>query len=242
MKRFTIFVICVLVGFALILSTRSIGGRMAYVSGKSIKDYKIEISGEKEELKKVKELINSKKSQLDKYKNSKDSHGKKMKIINDLQKELNFYKMLSANQDLQGSGVTITIDDGVGEVKKGEDINNVLVHDEDIIELINSLNNCEAEAISINGQRYINKSAITCNGYTIRINGQFHARPFVIKAIGNPVRFTENLLAPEGYGTKLTGYGVQFKLKVEDNIKIKKYNDDQSDIYATIVKEGVKKK
>ena len=94
--------------------------------------------------------------------------------------------------------------------------------------------------LPLNDERVTDRSAITCNGYTIRINGQFHARPFVIKAIGDPIRFSENLLAPEGYGTKLKGYEIKFNLKVSDKLRIDKYDEEQQDVYSSVIKEGVK--
>ena len=240
MKKSLIFVICLFIGIATVISMRSVGGRMLYVSAKSITDYKTEIKGESAELKRIKQLVKKTEKKIDEYNSNKSEIEKKAKIFEDLKKEIELYKIASGKQSVEGQGIIITIDDGSRDIKQGEDINNVLVHDEDIMELINSLNCCNAEAIAVNDERVTDRSAITCNGYTIRINGQFHARPFVIKAIGDPIRFSENLLAPEGYGTKLKGYGVKFNLKVSDKLRIDKYDEEQQDVYSSVIKEGVK--
>lgn len=46
-----------------------------------------------------------------------------------------------------------------------------LVHDMDIMQVINDIKNSGAEAISINGQRVVDKTEIYCSGAFLRING-----------------------------------------------------------------------
>ena len=53
MKKSLIFVICLFIGIATVISMRSVGGRMLYVSAKSITDYKTEIKGESVEVKRI---------------------------------------------------------------------------------------------------------------------------------------------------------------------------------------------
>ena len=48
----------------------------------------------------------------------------------------------------------------------------VLVHYDDLLQVVNALNNAGAEAISINGQRVITTTAITCEGNVIKVNGE----------------------------------------------------------------------
>ncbi len=244
MKKITFFVLCIFIGITMVVAVRSVGGRMVYVSAKSLEDYRTQIKAEKIEVEKLKAVLKTTEGKLKSYTGGSAAEDEinEKKLIEDLSKDLIFYKMASGNQKVSGAGISIKIDDGTKDIEKGEDVNNVLVHDEDIIEIINSLNTCNAEAISVNGQRVTARSSITCNGYTIKINDRVYARPFVIKAIGNPVSFTENLLAPEGYGTKLRNYGVKFSMKTSDKIVIKPLAEPQTEIYMTVVKEGAKKK
>jgi Uncharacterized protein conserved in bacteria len=146
--------------------------------------------------------------------------------------------LISGSTDVHGEGVIVFIDDGTRDLTEGEDPNVVLVHDMDILTIINDLNNSGAEVISVNGQRITNTTSISCSGYTIRINDQFFARPFEIKAIGDSKRMAAILVGPEGYGTLLKDYGVIFKLKIKDDIKISKYPEEQTFNYLTKVKEG----
>lgn len=67
---------------------------------------------------------------------------------------------------LQGQGIEMTITDDPNATKETiaawDNISDHIVHDADIRALVNELKNAGAEAISINGQRLVNTTAITC--------------------------------------------------------------------------------
>lgn len=90
--------------------------------------------------------------------------------------------------EVKGNGIVITVDDNKNIASSSwyADPNWLIVHDIDIINIVNELKNADAEAISINGQRIVSTSAIECDGNVIKINGQKIGAPFVIKAIGLP--------------------------------------------------------
>ncbi len=154
-----------------------------------------------------------------------------------LLEELEYYKLISGETAVQGEGVIVLVDDGTRDLFEGEDPNSVLVHDMDILTIINELNRSGAEVLSVNGQRIANNTSISCSGYTIRINDQFFARPFEICAIGDSKRMVAALIGPEGYGTLLEDYGVLFKVTIEDELVIPKYSENQEFEYTTKVKE-----
>ena len=89
--------------------------------------------------------------------------------------------------EVSGYGIIINVDDN-----KSVTLNNIidpnwgLVHDLDLIHIVNELKSVGAEAISINGQRIITTSAIECDGNVVMVNGEKIAAPFEIKAIGVP--------------------------------------------------------
>lgn len=131
-------------------------------------------------------------------------------------KELNTYLGLT---DVEGSGVIITMQDNPNsKLVTALD----LVHDGDLRAIVNEIKNIGAEAISINGQRIVPGSVISCAGAIVKINGETVGAPFVIEVIGNKV-LANNLLRP---GSFIKKYGEQIliELKESDNIKIKKYN------------------
>ena len=68
--------------------------------------------------------------------------------------------------NLVGQGVEIIVTDDPNatteSISKLDDISNHIVHDADLRAIVNELKNAGAEAISINEQRLVNTTAITC--------------------------------------------------------------------------------
>ena len=229
------FVICLAVGFTLIAQARVTNGQQLYVSAKTITDYKTTIESEKEDNNRIGQLIDETSKKLQEYQSLANNEDSELK--NRLLDELAYYKLISGNTAVHGEGVVVLVDDGTRDLYEGEDPNTVLVHDMDILTIINELNRSGAEALAVNGQRIMNGTSISCSGYTIRINGQFFARPFEIRAVGDSKRMAAALIGPDGYGTLLQDYGVIFKVTIKDDITIPKYSEEQSYEYMTKVQE-----
>ena len=68
--------------------------------------------------------------------------------------------------NLEGQGIEMTITDDPNATKETigalDDISYHIIHDADLRAIVNELKNAGAEAISINGQRLVNTTAITC--------------------------------------------------------------------------------
>lgn len=235
LRTLGLFIICFAIGFSIIVQARANNGQRLYVSAKTITDYQTTIDSERKETERIDKLTEEAGIKLKEYQAL--SSGEDNILKDKLQKEREQYKVLSGNADVQGEGVVIIIDDGTRQLYEGEDPNAVLVHDMDILNVINELNRSGAEVLAVNGQRIVNDSSISCSGYTIRINGQFFARPFEIKAIGDSKRMAAALIGPEGYGTLLSDYGVIFKLTIKEDVTIRKFMEYQAYEYMTKVKE-----
>jgi len=85
---------------------------------------------------------------------------------------------------VSGPGVIVHLNDAAS-VPDGASVTNYIIHDVDLLRLINELKNAGAEAISINGERLIATSDIRCVGNNILINKQTKTPPFEIDAIGD---------------------------------------------------------
>lgn len=125
--------------------------------------------------------------------------------------------------DVTGPGVTIIVRDSDADNSKILNANDAIVHDKDILKIVNELKNAGAEAISVNNQRLIITTPIYCGGNIININGERIGSPFEIKAIGLPETLA-NLQRPGGTLSDLNDRGVIVSLKKENNITIPKYN------------------
>lgn len=233
-----LFFLCLVVGFSIIAQSRVIDGQQLYVSAKVISDYETTIASEEEDTERLLKLVEETKMKLDEVERLAASEmGEEEALKDKFLEELVYYQLISSSVDVQGEGVTILIDDATRALGEGENPNDVLVHDWDILTILNELRRSGAEAISVNGQRLTNTSSISCSGYTIRINDQFFARPFKIEAIGDSKRMAAALVGPDGYGTILKAYGIIFKLAISDDLTIPKYAEEQKFQYLTTEKK-----
>ena len=94
--------------------------------------------------------------------------------------------MKAALTNVKGTGVSVLIEDSLKPIQSGENPNLYVIHDEDILRIVNELRAGGAEAIAINDQRLIGTSEIRCSGPTITVNGKVFGAPFTVKAIGDP--------------------------------------------------------
>lgn len=137
--------------------------------------------------------------------------------------ELEELNTLLGYTSVTGEGVIITLKDANSSSVMGN-ATDYIVHDGDLLEVVNALKNAGAEAISINDQRIVNTTAITCAGNIIKVNGEKQGSPFVIRAIGLTEKLNGALTMPGGYLELLEDDGVQVKIEEESNITIPKYN------------------
>ena len=126
--------------------------------------------------------------------------------------------------EVSGPGVTFTVSDSDIDPNTVIDSSKLLVHDSDILKIVNELKNAGAEAISINGQRVILTTSIICGGNIININGERIGSPFEIKAIGSPEALA-NLSRTGGWLSILKDRGINVSdPKKSNNITIPKYS------------------
>ena len=130
-----------------------------------------------------------------------------------MKKELEKVRMNAGLLAGTGQGVVITLDDSNLPRQPGEDPNLFLIHDEDLLKVINELFAAGAEAVSVNGQRIITNSEIRCVGPTIIINSIKLAPPFIIQAVGDPEILETSLKMRGGVIESLQVFGIQVNIK-----------------------------
>jgi uncharacterized protein YlxW (UPF0749 family) len=85
---------------------------------------------------------------------------------------------------VRGPGLRVTLDDSLLEEAPSGDVNDLVVHSQDVQAVVNALWRAGAEAVSINGQRLVSTSAVLCVGNTLLLNGTVHSPPYVASAVG----------------------------------------------------------
>lgn len=177
---------------------------------------------------------------VDKNKALQEELEKKLQQIHDLETELAGQEELvgqyvEQKKELQiltgklaviGDGVKVTLHDA-NYIPSEENANNYIVHESHIHRVVNELFSAGAKAVSINGQRIMKDTFISCIGPVISVDGMEYPAPFVIRAIGD-----QEVLYPS---ITLTN-GVKDQLESEHiEVDIKKVNDLEMD--ANIARE-----
>lgn len=148
--------------------------------------------------------------------------------------EIKNNQMLLGMTEVSGKGFVIELDEN-REISSDEvlNINGYLVHEEDLLYIVNELFNSGADAVSINDQRIANITDILCDGNIIRINGKMVGVPITIKAIGYPERMEYALTRPGGYLQAMADDGVKVAYWKSENITIPKFEGVYAYEYLT---------
>jgi uncharacterized protein YlxW (UPF0749 family) len=178
------------------------------------------------------EVQNELKATLVKLKKEQDGRLALQNKVNELQKTLattssssdtRAKQLMAQTRDLQllagmtaitGEGLTVTMTDNPEASKTGGDTPFLpgIVHDYDILQVVNELRAAGAEAISVNGNRVTGFTPIRCVGPVIYVNGQPVAAPFRISAVGSPDTLKSAIEMPGGIVEKLSALvGVRVK-------------------------------
>ena len=131
-----------------------------------------------------------------------------------LNKEISNNEILMGITNVTGEGIIINILDGSD-----------LIHQEDLIILLDELKNAGSQAISINDIRITNQSYLYCDGSVILLDGEKIGNPFTIKAIGNIDTIYGALTRNKGYMSILEKDGLKITIEKNENIEISKTNN-----------------
>ena len=103
-----------------------------------------------------------------------------------LENELERLKEFAGEIPLEGKGIQLILDDSKVTAQVGENPNLYIIHDDDLLRVINELRAAGAEAISINGERLVSTSEIRCAGPTLSVNNNRSAPPYVCLLYTSP--------------------------------------------------------
>ncbi|MGI6307343.1 MAG: DUF881 domain-containing protein [Dethiobacteria bacterium] len=156
------------------------------------------------------------------------------------QEELKEVQMAAGLTALQGPGIIITLDDSARTVQAGQDPNLFLIHDDDLLKLVNELKAAGAEAIAINEQRVVTSTEIRCAGPTISVNNTRIAPPYVVQAIGSPEALDSSLNMRGGIMDTFQFWGIQIQIQKTDNLTLPAYVGSHTFNYAQPVSKEEK--
>ena len=163
------------------------------------------------------------------------------KIVEEVKTELEENKTNAGFVDMEGPGLSIMMEDASRDFE--DDNQNPierhlkLIHNTDMIQVVNDLLNAGAEAISINGHRVISSSSIFCNGLFLRINGVQIGTPFYIKVIGNKEVIKNYILSEKSYVKSLILRGIKIEIEEKDNIVVPAFYGKTENKFIKTIKD-----
>ena len=223
--RILIFLVCIILGFMITMQL------------KSHNQHKTIAAQRAEEL-----TVRLKEVQADRDKLAKElDEYRAGRISGAAQKEMDELKARAGETELEGKGIIFTLDDSKQAAKAGENKNLYIIHDEDLLRVINELRSAGAEAISLNGQRLIGSSEIRCVGPTVLVNERRLAAPFVISAIGNPQTLESSLKLRGGVIENFKFWGIKADVVQSDQVRVPAFKGNRTFEFAKMVNEEEKK-
>lgn len=222
--------VCMILSFFIVLQLKT-------VKNNTVNTYptQIRVEQSQELLRLEKEKNEALYKQVMEYKDEIAEYQTQVNADEILIKDLRNAEIVAGMVSVQGPGLEITLNDGDVASNINIDENLYVVHQDDILRILNELRSAGAEALSVNDQRVLATSEIRCAGNTVSINNTRTAAPFVIKAIGDPEQLESGIKMRGGIFDDLSPWiNIELK-KVTGNIVIPAYAGKIEFKHATII-------
>lgn len=164
-----------------------------------------------------------------------------------LNQSLQQAKVVAGLTELQGSGVLVQLQDSQKSRGAASRITDTLlappvvdqvIHDQDVLRVVNELYAAGAEAMSINDIRLGPTSSIRCVGPVVLIDGVKVASPIRILAIGDPNTMLGALNLPGGVLEELRSVDEEMAIvQAKSHIKLAAYSGPTTRRYAAPPKD-----
>lgn len=150
-----------------------------------------------------------------------------------LRAELERIRIQAGLRSVSGPGIEVVLDDSSTPSQPGQDPNLYILHDEDVLKVLNELRAAGAEALAINGERLVATSEVRCIGPTVLVNKTKRlAPPYTITAIGDPDTMIKALKIRDGVVDTLRFWDIQVTIRRVPEAVVPAYTGPTSFKYA----------
>lgn len=219
----SMMVVFMIIGFTLAMQARQVKDSATTVTKQRIEELSVRLVQLEEER-------NALKNQLQIIEKESSSAS----AADDINEEL---KLQACLLPLEGPGIIVKLDDSTKEAKAGENPNLYLIHDDDLLKVINELRAAGAEALSINGQRLIDTSEIRCAGPTLSVNNVRSSAPYEIHAIGDRKTLENAIKMRGGVAETLKVWGIHLEVEPSNSVYVPPFRGTRTRIYSHVVEE-----
>lgn len=224
-------VVCIVLGLMISIQFKTVNTGVGPVSENRARELASQLKKAREERDSLLAIKNDYEKKIRGYEEQAATTSVSAKM---LKNELDKARIVAGLEDVQGPGITVTLDD----LKFAETYSYPLISHDMMLRLVNELNAAGAEAISINNQRIVSTTEIIQAGAHININTVEFAPPFVFKVIGDPKTLESAIMMRGGIVEKIQISDIDVTVTQEQNITVLKYNGVMEKRYAKVVKEG----
>ena len=132
---------------------------------------------------------------------------------------------------VRGPAVQVVLDDSTRA--NAPNVNDLVIHSQDVQAVVNALWRSGAEAVAVNGQRVVSTSAVECVGNTLLLDGSVYSPPYVVVGVGaDRSRFEADGLVRE-LAVEAATYGLQLDVSAVGSATAPAYSGRVAPRYAT---------
>ena len=220
-NQFLMFILLLIFGIALSLQIRTIQENQ-----RKIQAAKTDYNYYANMLESEKEYTKTTTENLEELKNKKNELLEKSLLESGdtaLLESLRKINKIAGFTEVMGKGIIVTLDDqSVKDPAYPSTTSSI--HDLDIRQVVDVMKSCGAIAISINGERLVSTSELTCNGPTVQINKRKFPVPYKITAIGDVV-LIKTMLESDYYISSRILSNIQFSTEIKEQVIIPAFSN-----------------
>jgi len=226
--KILLFIIAVLTGFGITSQLRGSFTFQGIITPQKLIEMQTGIENYKVEIETITRSNYELAATVAKYSGTSNGGEDKIKAM---EEELVKIRKMADISEVKGTGIRIILKDSDMPSEAGLSENFFLIHDFDILNLVNDLKGAGAEAVAINGERVTALTNIECGGPTINIDKKRHTPPFVIEAIGDSKKLEAAMNKQDSYLDFMKFAGINIQVEVPSEITIAAYNGPEKNKY-----------
>ena len=146
--------------------------------------------------------------------------------------------IVAGSVPVTGPGISVTLDDAPPtQQSRSASVDDLVVHQQDLQEVINALWAGGAEAMTLQGQRVTPTTAFRCVGNVLNLHGRVFSPPYVVSAIGDPAALEASLdrsPAISIYQEYVDAYGLGWKVEKSSSLDIPAFEGTTDLQYARV--------
>lgn len=146
--------------------------------------------------------------------------------------------IVAGSMALTGPGLNVTLDDAPPtQQSRGASVDELVVHQQDLQDVINALWAGGAEAMTLQGQRVTPTTAFRCVGNVLNLHGRVFSPPYVVSAIGDPDALQASLDRSPAIGIYqeyVDAFGLGWKVERSTSLSIPAFEGTTDLKYARV--------